>query len=251
MEYHVLASGSKGNATFVYVNHTGILIDCGISRKQLYYRLETVGFNPDDIQYVLLTHDHYDHKKNIHLFDPKICYSGFGCIDEIPVENVLKAYKEIVLNDVHILPLAISHDATSPLAFVITYEDDSFVYMTDTGYVSKKNMKYIDNKEYYVIESNHDIDMLMNTNRPLYLKKRILSDKGHLDNHYSAQMMSRVLGANTREIVLAHLSEEANTPELAYQTYIEVLRSNRIELKNIKIMVASQVNVVSGGIHED
>ena len=250
MEYHVLASGSKGNATFIYVNHTGILIDCGITRKQLLFRLERVGFKQEDIEIVLLTHDHYDHKKNIHIFDPAICYTGFGCLDTISIDHVLHAYKEIVINDIHILPLAISHDATTPLAFVIRYEDESILYMTDTGYVSKKNIKYIENLNYYIIESNHDIDMLMATQRPMYLKKRILSDKGHLDNHYSAMMMTKVIGKNTKEIVLAHLSEEANTPELAYHTYLEIFKANLIDMSHLQIKVASQIDTVSGGDYE-
>lgn len=251
MQFHVLASGSKGNATFIYINHTGILIDCGISRKQLLYRLNEVGFKESDIDYVLLTHDHYDHKKNIHIFNPKICFSGKGCIDNIPDENVLIPYERIILGGITITPLPISHDATSPLGFVFEYEDESIVYMTDTGYVSKRNIEYMIDKNYYIIESNHDIDMLMNTNRPMYLKKRILSDFGHLDNHYSAQMMSRVIGEHTKEIVLAHLSEEANLPDLAYDTYVEILKANHIDLKNILIKVASQINVVSGGDYED
>lgn len=247
MEYHVLASGSKGNSTFVYTNGFGILIDCGISRKQLLYRLEKVGFKESDIHCVLLTHDHYDHKKNIHIFNPTIVYSGLGCIEGLPARNILKPYQPIGFNQIEITPLAISHDATSPLAFVIEDQISKFVYMTDTGYVSQKNMKYIMNADYYIIESNHDINMLMDTNRPIYLKKRILSDLGHLSNDYSARLMCKVLGDHTKDIVLAHLSQEANTPELALETYYKIFEYSHIDIQQYNIKVASQVDVVSGG----
>lgn len=247
MEYHVLASGSKGNSTFVYTKGFGILIDCGISRKQLVERLGKVGFQLNDIQCVLLTHDHSDHKKGMNIFDLDHVYSGMGNMENLPKRNILKAYQPIGFGSIEITPLKISHDATSPMAFVIEDEVSKFVYMTDTGYVSQKNMKYIQNADYYVIESNHDVNKLMSTNRPLFLKKRILSDLGHLSNEYSAQLMCKVLGKNTKNIVLAHLSQEANTPELALNAYYAIFESNQINIKNYNIVVAQQNDVVSGG----
>lgn len=245
MEFHILASGSKGNSVFVYDNQVGILIDCGISRKQLLYRLDTLGFAESDIQYVLLTHDHYDHNKNITIFKEEMVYCGKGCIRGHSKEQEVQPYREITLGHYQITPLSISHDATSPLAFLIKGSTERLLYMTDTGYVSQKNRKYMDNLEYYIIESNHDVEMLMESKRPTFLKNRIVGDLGHLDNHYSASLMSRVIGDNTKEIVLAHLSEEANTKEKALETYYEVFNEQEITFSNIK--VASQVAVVSGG----
>ncbi len=246
MEYHVLASGSKGNSTFVYENDTGILIDCGISRKQLIYRLEQVGYALDDIHYVLLSHDHYDHNKNITIFDARVVYAGEGGLKE--QYNTLFPYQEVTLGKVKVMPLAISHDATSPLAFVFQ-GNESLLYMTDTGYISQKNLKYMNNLHYYIIESNHDIEMLMATRRPLFLKNRIFSDVGHLNNQYSAKQMVKVIGDNSKEIVLAHLSEEANSPEVALNTYHTIFKEEGIDFPNIK--VASQVNIVSGGCYND
>ena len=245
MEFHVLASGSKGNSVFIYDQGEGILIDCGISRKQLLYRLGTVGFEEKDIQHVLLTHDHYDHNKNISIFDQGIVYCGKGCIKDICETHELEPYEEIYLGHYRIMPLSISHDATSPLAFSITGDSEAILYMTDTGYVSQKNLQYMNNHHYYIMESNHDIEMLMATSRPIFLKNRILGDQGHLNNRYSAEIMTKVIGNNTREIVLAHLSGEANTAEKALETYQEVFYENKIPFSNIK--VASQVDVVSGG----
>lgn len=249
MEFHVLASGSKGNSTFIYDHGVGILIDCGITRKQLLFKLKTLGFQENNINYVLLTHDHYDHNKNINIFDQKICFCGKDCIKGIDQSHILKPYQEIELGDYRIMPLKISHDATSPLAFIIHGESESILYMTDTGYVSQKNRQYIHNLDYYIIESNHDVEMLMATNRPYFLKRRIQSDMGHLDNEYSARLMVEVIGEKTKEIVLAHLSEEANSEQKALMTYRQIFDQNEIDFQNIK--VASQVDIVSGGKRED
>lgn len=249
MEFHILASGSKGNSTFIYDDGIGILIDCGITRKQLLFKLSKLGFQEENINYVLLTHDHYDHNKNISIFDQSICFCGKGCIKGIDKSHEINPYKVFKLAHYEIMPLSISHDATSPLAFVIKGKTESILYMTDTGYVSQKNRQYLKNLNYYIIESNHDVEMLMATNRPYFLKRRIQGDTGHLDNIYSARLMAEIIDDKTKEIVLAHLSEEANSEEKALETYKNIFDENNIKFDNIK--VASQVNVVSGGNYED
>lgn len=247
MEYHILASGSKGNSTFIYDNGVGILIDCGISKRQLFNKLYSLGFNENNIQYVLLTHDHIDHNKYIDIFSKDIIYCGNGCLD-IEDSHILEAYQLINLAHYKITPLPLSHDATSPLGFVIEGDKESILYMTDTGYVSQKNMNYMMNLDYYIIESNHDIEMLMETRRPLFLKNRILGDKGHLNNEYSANLMVQVIGDKTKEICLAHLSSEANTKELALNTYNSIFEDEHLYFDNIK--VADQKEIVSGGKYE-
>lgn len=248
MEFHVLASGSKGNATFVYEDGCGILIDCGITRKQLLYKLEQLGFNDSDITYVFLTHDHYDHNKNIHIFDTDKIFSAKKNIENLDEYHTLIPYTHRQFGVFDVLTLKTSHDASDPIGFVIS-TDEQLLYMTDTGYVSQKNRQYMKNLDYYIIESNHDIEMLMATKRPMFLKNRILNDVGHLNNEYSAQLMSEMIGENTKEIILAHLSQEANTKEKAIETYKQVFKEHNIQIDQIK--VASQVDVISGGKYED
>lgn len=248
MEFHILASGSKGNATFIYENGCGILIDCGITRKQLLFKLQNLGFSEDDITYVFLTHDHYDHNKNIHIFNKDKIFSAKKNIEDLDEYHTLIPYEHRQFGHFDVLTLKISHDASDPIGFVFKgYE--SLLYMTDTGYVSQKNKQYLYDLNYYIIESNHDVEMLMNTKRPLFLKNRILNDKGHLNNEYSARLMCDVIGKKTKEIVLAHLSQEANTPKKALETYQQIFHEQNIKFENIK--VASQVDVVSGGNHEN
>ncbi len=248
MEFHVLASGSKGNATFIYENHCGILIDCGITRKQLLFKLKNLGFDESDITYVFLTHDHYDHNKNIHIFDQDKVFSARKNIDNLDDYHTLIPYEHRQFGVFDVLTLKTSHDASDPIGFVISTKE-TLLYMTDTGYVSQKNRKYMLNLNYYIIESNHDIEMLMATKRPMFLKNRILNDLGHLNNEYSARLMSEMIGENTKEIVLAHLSQEANTPKKALETYQKIFTEQNIKFNHIK--AASQVDVVSGGYHED
>ncbi|MGX8680774.1 MAG: MBL fold metallo-hydrolase, partial [bacterium] len=206
MQYHVLASGSKGNATFIYENETGILIDCGITRKQLLYKLKELGFTEKDIDYVFLTHDHYDHSKNIHIFDPRMLYTAKGNVKELDAAHELIPYQTYQFKNISVEVLRISHDATNPIGFIFRGQE-SLLYLTDTGYVTRRNRDLIHNLNYYIIEANHDIEMLMKTRRPMFLKNRILGDTGHLNNEYSASLMAEVIGADTKEIILAHLSQ--------------------------------------------
>lgn len=247
MEFHVLASGSKGNATFIYENNTGILIDCGITKKQLLYKLKELGFQEENITYVFLTHDHYDHNKNIHIFDQDMVYTAKKNIKDLDEYHTLIPYTSRTFGDFEVFVLRTSHDASDPIGFIFQTNKESLLYMTDTGYVSQKNRKYIHDLNYYIIESNHDIEMLMNTKRPMFLKNRILNDKGHLNNEYSARLMCEVIGDHTKEIILAHLSQEANTPQIALETYYSIFDDLGIDFDKNNIKVASQVNVVSGG----
>jgi phosphoribosyl 1,2-cyclic phosphodiesterase len=125
------------------------------------------------------------------------------------------------------------------------------VYVTDTGYLSNKNLEKMYNADFYILESNHDSMMLMETNRPLSLKKRILDDEGHLSNYDCAQALAKLIGPKTKEIVLAHLSEEANDPQLAYETLIEVLTNEKIDYKQLKIGIAMQNESYLGGNYEE
>lgn len=242
MEYHVLASGSKGNSTFIVEKTTGILIDCGISKKQLVYRLKEIGYTIDDIDYVLLTHDHADHNKNIHIFDKEIVYTAKGNIDDLDEDHELVPYTSYTFGDIDVYVLRLSHDATNPIGFIFE-GDETLLYMTDTGYVSQKNKELIHNLNYYIIESNHDIEMLMATRRPFSLKNRIMGDTGHLNNEYSAHLMCDVIGENTKEIVLAHLSQDANTKEKALETYYSIFDEENIKFDKEMIKAASQTSV--------
>lgn len=243
MKISVLASGSKGNCTYIETENTKTLIDLGMSNLYIEKSLLSMGINPDQINGIFITHTHVDHiaglkvfmkKHHPTLFLTKKMYDELSTILEIKEYVIME--DKIVLNDLIVEFFKTSHDAPDSVGYIFKNEDKEFVYVTDTGYIHTKNFSKIANKNIYVFESNHDVEMLMNNEHyPYYTKQRILSDKGHLSNKDSAYYLSKFVGSETKYIVLAHLSEQNNNPELAYNTIKEKLNN-----ENIKILIASQ-----------
>lgn len=246
MRFVVISSGSKGNATLVIDKGRVLLIDMGIGIRCLKEALEKENLNIYNINAMLLTHEHWDHTAGIKYLPPLPIY----CTKEtLTNENVveLEPYKQFEIEHFKITPVSTSHDVRNPLGFVIENEDEKLVYLTDSGKITVKSLQKLKNADYYIIESNHDPEMLMATNRPMMLKRRILSTKGHLSNEQSATYMTKCIGERTKEIVLAHLSEEANSPDVALATYKKVFEDANISLENIKLYCANQHYSVEGG----
>ena len=240
---YVLASGSKGNATLIFNNDTFILIDFGISKKEIEEKLSSIGKNLANLDYFLFTHAHSDHIKSYECTPIEKRYTLKNIVPLLK-DHELSCYKEYQLGSFLIMPIRASHDSNPTCGFLFKSDDEELVYLTDTGKISKRTFNLIKNKTYYIVESNHDVEMLLNSNRPAILKSRILSYKGHLSNEDSAFYMSNLIGENTRKIVLAHLSEECNTAEKALHTYHNVLTLRKVNLDHIEIKCASQHEVV-------
>ena len=139
------------------------------------------------------------------------------------------------INDVHVLLLATSHDVTS-YGFVVEYNNSSLVYITDTGYINRKYYSITKNRSIYIIESNHDEEMLMNGPYPYHLKQRVIGDKGHLSNRYTGKYLTKVIGGNTKLVLLAHISENNNTYDLALKQVKEELTSAEVEFDKLVVM---------------
>lgn len=246
MKIIVIESGSKGNATLISDKGRLLLIDMGITLTSLKKGLARLGKKPLDIDALLLTHSHSDHTKGVNLLDPLPIYCSKGTYKGTNV-TVIKPYETFSIDHLKITPIEASHDAPGTLGFVIENENEKLSYLTDTGMIPETTLEKMKNSDYFIIESNHNIKKLHQTNRPAYLKLRILSDEGHLSNEASAIYMSELVGERTKEIILAHLSEEANDPELALQAYKKVFRKCRIDLDNIYLHCASQREIVEGG----
>ena len=246
MRFVVIESGSKGNATLVIDKGRVLLIDMGVGLRVLKEALCKENFNTYNISALLLTHEHWDHTCGIKYLPPIPIY----CTKEtFSSENVneIEPYNEFVIDHFRIFPISTSHDVKNPVGFVINNNLETLVYLTDSGKITVKTLQKIKNADYYIIESNHDPEMLMATNRPMILKRRILSTKGHLSNEQSATYMTKLVGDKTKEIVLAHLSEEANSPDVALNTYNEVFKNANISTEKIKIYCANQHYSVEGG----
>jgi phosphoribosyl 1,2-cyclic phosphodiesterase len=245
MTFYILASGSKGNATLVESNGYLLLIDAGLSKTRLKECFAKTPYKMEQVQAVIFTHEHSDHTQGKDFFPEHIRFASRGTMTVLP-ERELTPYTPHQLHHLKVTPLPVSHDAKNPLGFVLEDDKSSLVYMTDTGYISEKNIAIMKNRHHYILESNHNVKMLLQTNRSHDLKIRILGDTGHLSNEDSAMYFSEMIGPNTQSVYLAHISQEANTPDLALSTYQKVLRKRRILLDRLHIQVAQQYDVVIG-----
>jgi len=253
MKLTVLASGSGGNTTYLESGNTKILIDCGISHKQIQLRLSNQDLSLTDLDGVFITHEHTDHVKGLDVllrktettcFITEETYKSlyFKVKDNLSENNVsfIIPEEKIILGDIEVLPISISHDASDAVGFIIYADNKKIVYITDIGYLPAKDIEILSNADLYVFESNYDITMLFTSERPFYLKQRIDSVKGHMSNNDSAYNMTKLVGENTKHIILAHPSRECNMPNIALSTYREIFEDYGLKISDYNIIVASQ-----------
>lgn len=233
MKICLLASGSKGNSTYLETKYHKILIDVGISCRYIENNLKDLGVDPGEIDSVFITHTHIDHVSGLKVFCKKynpVVYLTEKMYQELRKDLNIERYVlidgDFILDDLMVSIIKTSHDTVDGLAYILESDGKSIVYITDTGYINVKNHPLLKNKDLYIIESNHDVELLMKSSKPYHLKQRILSDKGHLSNEDCAYYLSTFIGDNTQCIILAHLSEENNDENIARTTLIETLDKN-------------------------
>ena len=254
MKIKVLASGSKGNAVYVETSSCKLLIDCGITHKKICEKLESEN-KKIDIDGCLITHEHIDHINGLKVFlkyndipvytsngtKSMINHKFCGLLDRNCI--TLNNLESIYINNLKVTPFLISHDALEPFGYILEEDNEKVVFLTDSGYVDKKYFELLSNANLYYFESNHDIEMLINSDRPYHLKQRILSDQGHLSNLDSALNFMKICGDNTKKLILAHLSEECNTKECVIHTYTEIFEEHEFN-RDVEIFIASQNEVL-------
>lgn len=253
-----LYSGSKGNSTYIEVGNKKILIDAGKSARSLCSALSEISVNPDELDVILITHEHTDHISAL---------ATFSHSHNIPIHIMLESAKKfqglrdeklcrclcihdkpnfsLDLDGVKISAFPTPHDSRASVGYKITYEDTSIAYATDIGYVSdiiKDNLTGCDN---VIIESNHDTEMLLFGPYPYELKERISSRYGHLSNRECASLSAHLASTGTKNIMLAHLSEENNTPQLAFNENLSAIGDQSFNLR--VAMQNSPVWLVGGG----
>lgn len=246
MKISVLASGSKGNSCFIKTAAGEFLIDVGMTCSYISNALKDIDTSPENIKAIFITHTHTDHVNGLKVFVKKynpIIYVSekmyLELKDIVFSDNYVILDKELIIDDLKVSIIKTSHDAEDSVGYIFEERGRSIVYITDTGYINMKNHNKLSNKNIYVLESNHDIDMLMNNPKyPYHLKQRILGDKGHLSNKDSSYYLGKFIGDNTKCIVLAHLSEHNNTKELALESLEKSLDDNNKKCE--KIIIASQ-----------
>ena len=240
MKVLVLSSGSKGNTTYIETPKAKILIDCGNSSKYIIEKLNSINVDPNELDAILITHTHVDHVKGLPVLLKHINPKVYITEEMLPLMDYLTNYEFItenkfIIKDMTIEIIKTSHDVESSVGYIVNNDDKSVVYITDTGYINKKYYDLLKNRNVYIFESNHDVEMLNNGRYPFELRQRILSDKGHLSNYDSAKYLAKFIGPNTKKIILAHLSEENNTETLAIEALTNRLKKEKITFDDIII----------------
>ena len=231
MEVFVLASGSSGNAVLVTSGETSLLVDAGVSALQIRKRLEAFEKSVDEIDAVLLTHEHSDHVRGLDVFLRRHraapVWTTHGTWSRIDVRSdsggELSSGPTVCFGALSVTPVATSHDAAEPLAYVFDDGDHSAAVCTDTGIVTPLLEQRLQGCELLLLETNHDKDMLRHGPYPWSLKQRIDSRTGHLSNHQSCEAIDRVGSSVLKAVVGMHLSAENNCPNLVRDTLRETV----------------------------
>ncbi len=246
-----LASGSSGNCHIITDGSSNLLIDAGLSGKQIQGKLEEIGVDPWKLSGLLITHEHSDHIKGAGILSRRYnipIYANEGTwlgmehkLGKISSENIrfFKTNSLFELGGFTVSPYSISHDANDPVGFSFINKGVKISITTDLGYMTEDIQEQVRDSNLVVLESNHDEEMLKAGSYPYYLKRRILSERGHLSNEAAGNAIVDLVEKNVKCIMLAHLSQENNFPELALTTIQGILKMNQIAVgSDVKLDLA-------------
>jgi phosphoribosyl 1,2-cyclic phosphodiesterase len=237
LRYSILSSGSTGNALYVESDDHSFLVDAGFSGKQMESLFGQIDRDISKLSGIFVTHEHSDHIKGIGVLARKYKLPVYAneltwramerSVGEIPTDQKFIFNMETVksFGSTDIESFGVSHDAAEPMFYVFHHSDKKLVLITDTGYVSDRMKGTISNADAYIFESNHDVQMLRMGRYPWNIKRRILSDVGHVSNEDAAIAMSEVIGDRTKRVFLAHLSLDNNMKDLARMSVTQTLQS--------------------------
>ncbi len=231
MRFCSIASGSSGNCIYVGSEATHLLVDVGISGKKTEAGLHELEITGEDIDGILITHEHSDHVAGLGVLSRKyhipifatggtiraILKNGGKNAPDASLFHQIEADRKIIIKDLTVSPMRISHDAAEPVAYRIGYGKKKVAICTDLGIYNEYTVECLKGMDALLLEANHDINMLQVGPYPYYLKQRILGDRGHLSNENAGRLLNRILHDNLKAVVLGHLSKENNMPELAYE----------------------------------
>ena len=246
----VLASGSRGNSTYVATERVRLLVDGGLSARELERRLLSIGASPKELNGIVVTHEHVDHvrgvgtlsrryklpvylNKQTHLHLP----DSVGRLDQ---KEEFVTGRSFSIEDLTIHPFAISHDGVDPVGFTLANGSVKIGVCTDLGAATKLVYRHLEHCSVLILEANHDMEMLKNGPYPWPVKQRIKSRVGHLSNEQSVDVLSRVFSENLQEVVLAHMSETNNSAEIVLNTFNGMLEQNKRERLTITLAFQHQ-----------
>lgn len=259
MDIHMLASGSSGNALFLQADQTRILVDAGISARRITNAMAALGTDVAALDAIFITHEHIDHIKGLATLVRKYripVYTRPDTWEAIPEGTFLPAVcrREITaavdVGPVKVEAFPLSHDARDPVGYTFSWGEQKCTVATDLGFVTPAVRRALTGSGVVVLEANHDVTLLANGTYPWPLKRRIMSNRGHLSNCDAGWTLARHAAAGTR-VLLAHLSQENNRPDLAYQTVTGILRRGGCTTGDIAVKVAFPHKTVSWSYPEE
>ncbi len=230
---NILASGSRGNSSHVSAHGRSLIIDAGLSARETLRRMELVSADPETVEGIVITHEHSDHVKGARALARRLkipVYATQGTFRKVGLSDdittfVIEPGKEVSIGSFKIIPFTIPHDAEDPVGLLIDAHGASIGIATDLGFCTQLVRKRLANCSALVVEFNHDDKMLMEGPYPWFLKQRVRGRMGHLSNDSSGDMLKDLIHSNLQHVVLAHLSEVNNLPELAEGSASEALGS--------------------------
>lgn len=235
IKFQPLLSSSSGNSIYVTDDTTHILIDCGAPVRYIEKCLARLGINPETLSGLFITHAHSDHvaaagtlskKYNIPIFATEETFSLSGrYLSSVSRKSarIISAGDDIIIGDMIVHAFLLSHDIGGAISYTIKDSETKFGIATDSGYVNDEILNNLSDCESVIVEANHDVDMLLSGPYPYPLKKRILSDVGHLSNVLCGELCVKLATSGTKSFWLGHLSEKNNTPDIAYRTVHQIL----------------------------
>ena len=240
----VLASSSSGNCTFISTSRAKILLDAGISLSQVIKRLNSIGESLDHLDAVVISHEHIDHvnglaailsKKAIPVYITRETYEAIAPCPPCHRLEFIESGQPFSINGLSICGFSIPHDAANPLGFCLEAEGIRIGHVTDLGYLTELVIQRIKGCDVVVLESNHDLEMLKVGPYPWPLKQRIMSSQGHLSNEVVGQFLNEEFDGKAQHIVLAHLSESNNHPDIARMVAAQSLEPRGFDLGNLHV----------------
>ncbi|WP_288866755.1 MBL fold metallo-hydrolase [uncultured Sneathia sp.] len=246
MKLAVLGSGSKGNCSYIEIGGKKILVDVGYSVKKIREKLSTIDQNLEDIDAIFITHDHGDHMKsvstlsrrqNIPIYIHKESLRQIQRkLGNVNTDNIVVLEdRKVFLDNVLVENFDVMHDSKHNLGYTFNYQNEKLSYVTDIGKITNIVRQNCMNSDYIAFESNYDLGMLLNGRYSWDLKNRVKSNVGHISNDEASTFLENISNNRLKEIFLLHLSEENNTPNIAYKTLEEKID------KRIKINITGQV----------
>lgn len=244
ISFCTLYSGSSGNLIYISSDNTKLLIDCGVSGRKAATSLSNIGIDAQDIDGILVTHEHRDHITGVGVLSRRYDIPIYAnektwqaiepIIGEVNTCNKKKiqSSKKFYIKDILVDAFDIPHDAVDPVGYSFNIDKIKISLATDIGYVNRQLVEKFYGSHMMLIESNHDEEMLKCGSYPYYLKRRILGRRGHLSNDIAGKFVAYMYERGTKQFLLGHLSKENNFPELAYKTVYNILKEKRIDVEN-------------------